>query len=71
MRLLAAGAVLGLIGAWLTGQGMHAVLFHVRPFDMTTQAIAAAVVSTVSLGACLAPASRAARISPMEALAEH
>lgn len=71
LRLLAAGAVLGLMGAWLTGHAMHAVLFHVRPFDATTLLIAAAVVSAVSLGACLVPASRAARIWPMEALAEN
>jgi putative ABC transport system permease protein len=70
LRLLAGGATLGLIGAWLTGPAMHAVLFHVRPFDATTLAGAAAIVSAVSLGACLLPARQAARISPMEALAD-
>src|ERR1700747_2482972 len=29
LRLLAAGTMLGLIGAWLTGRAMHSVLFDV------------------------------------------
>ena len=70
LRLLAAGAVLGLIGISLTGQAMHAVLFHVSPFDAPTIAFTVAIVSAVSLGACLLPAHRAARISPVQALAE-
>jgi ABC-type antimicrobial peptide transport system permease subunit len=59
-----------MIGAWISGHAMHMVLFHVRPFDTTTLVAAATVVSAVSLGACLLPARRAARISPMEALAD-
>jgi predicted permease len=70
LRLLACGATLGVVGAWLTGHAMRTVLFHVRAFDGTTLAAAAVIVSAVSLGACLLPARRAARISPMEALAD-
>ena len=70
LRLLAAGTILGVIGAWLTGQAMQAVLFHVPPLNLAILAGAAGVMGLVSLVACLLPSQRAARISPMEALAE-
>jgi predicted permease len=69
LRLLGAGIVLGVIGAWLTGQAMRTVLFQVPPFHLATLAVAAGVLGVVSLGACLLPSRRAARISPVEALA--
>jgi ABC-type antimicrobial peptide transport system permease subunit len=49
---------------------MQAVLFQVRALDGVTLAGAAAIVLLVSLVTCLLPACRAARISPMQALAE-
>jgi ABC-type antimicrobial peptide transport system permease subunit len=70
LRLLAAGTILGIIGAWLTGQAMRTLLFHVPPFHVATFAAAAGVIGVVSLIACLLPAHRAALISPMEALAD-
>jgi ABC-type antimicrobial peptide transport system permease subunit len=70
LRLLAAGTLLGLIGAWLTGQAMQALLFQVPPLHVATFAAAAGVIAVVSLIACLLPAHRAARISPMDALAD-
>jgi predicted permease len=70
LRLLASGTILGIIGAWLTGQAMQAVLFHVQPLNVTILAAAACLMGMVSLAACLLPSQRAARISPMEALAE-
>jgi predicted permease len=70
LRLLAAGTVLGIVGAWLTGRAMQAVLFHVPALDAATLAGAATLLGAVSLAACLLPSDRAARISPMEALAE-
>ncbi len=69
-RLLAAGLALGLLGAWLTGRALRPVLFRVPPLDLATFAGAAAILGVVSLIACLLPSGRAARISPMEALAE-
>ncbi len=71
VRLLAGGMLLGLLGAWLTGQAMRAVLFHVPPLDAAVLASAALVLIVVSFGACLLPARRAARVSPIEALAEN
>jgi predicted permease len=70
LRLLAAGMVLGLVGAWLTGNAMQAILFHVPPLHVATLAGAAGVLGVVSLAACMLPSDRAARISPLEALAE-
>jgi ABC-type antimicrobial peptide transport system permease subunit len=70
LRLLAGGVVLGVIGAWLAGRGMQAVLFHVPALNFTTLAGAAGIMVIVALVACLLPSQRAARISPMESLAD-
>ena len=70
LRLLAGGTILGLIGAWLTGRAMQAVLFHVPALNPAILAGTGCVMGLVSLVACLLPSRRAARISPMEALAE-
>ncbi len=70
VRLLIAGTALGLTGAWLTGRALRSLLFRVPPFHMATLAGAALVIAAVALAACLIPSQRAARISPMEALAE-
>ena len=70
LRLLGAGTVFGVIGAWLAGQAMRTVLFHVPAFHIPTLAAAAGVIGIVSLVACLVPSIRAARISPTVALAE-
>jgi predicted permease len=70
LRLLAVGIVFGGIGAWLTGKAMQAVLFHVPAFSVFVLGSAAGVIALVCLVACLLPALRAARISPLQALAE-
>ena len=70
LRLLATGTILGLIGAWLAGHAMQALLFHVSALDLPILVGALCVMGFVSLTACLLPAQRAAHISPMEALAE-
>jgi predicted permease len=70
LRLLAAGTLLGLIGAWQAGRAMRSLLFQVPPFNVAVLGAAACVTAAVCLAACLLPSHRAARISPMEALAE-
>jgi predicted permease len=70
LRLLAGGVLLGLIGAWLTGQAIQAMLFRVPAFNLGVLAGALCIMTAVSLAACLLPSQRAARISPMETLAE-
>ncbi len=69
-RLLASGAILGLFGAWVTGRAMQAILFHVPAHNSAILAGSASVIAVVALAACLLPARRAARISPMQALAD-
>jgi predicted permease len=68
LRLLAAGTILGLIGAWLTGRAMQSVLFGVPTLHLATLFGAALVMTAVSLVACLIPARRAAKVDPMIAL---
>jgi predicted permease len=70
LRLLIAGTVLGLIGAWQAGLAMRSLLFQVPALHWAVLAAAACVTTVVCLAACLLPAQRAARISPLEALAE-
>ena len=70
LRLLTAGTVLGLIGAWQAGRAMRSLLFQVPPLNVAVLAAAACVTAAVCLAACLLPSQRAAQISPMEALAE-
>jgi ABC-type antimicrobial peptide transport system permease subunit len=70
LRLLVAGTVLGLIGAWQAGRAMRSLLFQVPPLNVAVLAAAACVTAAVCLAACLLPSQRAAQISPMEALAE-
>jgi predicted permease len=70
LRLLTAGTMLGLIGAWQAGRAMRTVLFHVPPLNLAILAGAACVTGVVCFAACLLPSERAARISPLEALTE-
>jgi predicted permease len=71
LRLAVGGTLLGSMGAWFAGKTMQAVLFQVRALDGMTLAGTVMIVLLASLGACLLPARRAARISPMQALAEN
>jgi predicted permease len=68
LRLMAAGMLLGVIGAWLAGRAMQSLLFNITSLPVTALAGAAAVMTVVSLIACLMPAIRASRIDPMEVM---
>src|SRR6202048_879159 len=68
LRLLAAGTILGLIGAWWTGRAMQSVLFDVPTLHVATLFGTAFVMTAVSLIACLIPARRATKVDPIEAL---
>jgi predicted permease len=68
LRLLAAGTILGLIGAWLAGRAMQSVLFDVPTLPIVTLLGTALVMTAVSLVACLIPARRATRVDPTVAL---
>jgi ABC-type antimicrobial peptide transport system permease subunit len=68
LRLLVAGTVFGLIGAWIAGRAMQTVLFDVPALPIGTLVGTALVMGVVSLVACLIPAHRAAKVDPMVAL---
>ena len=68
LRLLAAGTILGVIGAWLTGRAMQSVLFDVPAMHFATLFGTALLMSIVSLIACLIPARRATKVDPIAAL---
>jgi predicted permease len=68
LRLLVAGTILGLLGAWLAGKVMQSVLFGVPTLHLATLFGTALVMSTVSLVACLIPARRATKVDPVIAL---
>jgi putative ABC transport system permease protein len=68
MRLVLAGAGVGLLAAfWLT-RLLRSQLFEVSPNDPTVMAAVIVLLIAVALLACYLPARRAARINPMTAL---
>jgi predicted permease len=68
LRLLAAGTILGLIGAWLAGRAMQSVLFDVPTLHVATLLGTALLMTAVSFIACFIPAHRATKVDPMIAL---
>jgi MacB-like periplasmic core domain/FtsX-like permease family len=69
LRLLAGGVILGWFGAWVTGRAMETILFHVPPHSSAILAGSVSIIALVALVACLLPVHRAARVSPIGALA--
>jgi predicted permease len=70
LRLLLCGTALGVLGAWVTGRTLQSLLFQVPALHPATLLATAIVLGVVSVAACLVPSHRAARISPMEAMAD-
>jgi predicted permease len=68
LRLTAAGAAIGIVGAIALSSFLSALLFGVSPSDPWTYASAAAILLLVAIVAGFIPAFRASRISPMSAL---
>ena len=68
MRLVLAGAAIGLVGAWAVTRLMQGLLYGVAPADPVTFLAVTALLSGAALLACYVPAVRAARIDPMAAL---
>ena len=66
--LLAIGLVLGVPGAIVMGRGMSALLYGVTPADPIALGGAIALLSAVTLLACVVPARRAMRIDPLAIL---
>jgi ABC-type antimicrobial peptide transport system permease subunit len=68
MTLVAIGMVIGLGGAALGATWLGSFLYTIGPRDPVAFATAPGVLAVVALLACLVPAYRAMRISPVVAL---
>ena len=68
LRILAAGTILGLIGAWFAGKAMQSVLFGVPALHFAAILVTALVMTAVSLVACLIPTRRATLVDPVQVL---
>ena len=66
--LLGIGVVTGLAASQVTSRFMSAVILNTTIVDVASTVIAVAVILVVGIAACLVPARRAARISPITAL---
>jgi putative ABC transport system permease protein len=66
--LVAAGIAVGLAGSLLSASVLNQFVWRGATFDATTFALVSAVLLVTGLQACLWPARRAARISPVVAL---
>ncbi|HET7216656.1 MAG TPA: FtsX-like permease family protein, partial [Vicinamibacterales bacterium] len=67
-RLMAGGIVLGVLLTAAADRVLRGVLFGVTSFDAGALAVSAGVIITVSMAAVAAPAIRAARVAPTDAL---
>jgi predicted permease len=68
LRLIAAGAAIGLAGSIIAARLIEGYLLAIGPFDAAAFAGAAAILAGVTAAASYGPARRAARISPLEAM---
>jgi putative ABC transport system permease protein len=68
MRLTIAGVVIGLAGAIVSMRALGSLLFEVSPTDPAVLATTAVMLIVIAAAASLAPARRAARIDPVEAM---
>jgi predicted permease len=67
--LVVPGVTLGLLGAWIAGRWIRALLFRVEPGDPWAYAAAVALFVAVGAVAGWAPARRATRVDPARSLA--
>ena len=67
-RLVAAGAVIGVIAAVILGRVLESFLFGITAADPVALAAAAGILAAAGAAAALLPASRAARVSPASIL---
>jgi len=70
LRLLAVGLAVGGAGAWLAAGAVQRLLHDVTALHPLMLSAAAALLATVVVAASVIPTQRAARVSPMTALAE-
>jgi predicted permease len=68
LTLAAAGAGVGLIGAFIVSHLMAGLLYGVSPYDLSTFAGVTAVLTAVAMAASYVPALRAMRLDPITTL---
>ena len=68
MLLAVTGIAIGLASAYALSRLLSSLLFEIAPRDSATFTVVAAILASVSLAACLAPALRASRVDPIVAL---
>ena len=68
LRIAFTGIAIGLAGAAALTRSLAALLYGVKPADPVTFLAAPLVLAVVALAACAAPAWRASRVDPAEAL---
>ena len=68
LTLTGAGVLLGLCGAALLSRAVASLLYSTSSLDPLTYAAVAALLLVIAILACVAPARRAARVDPMQAL---
>jgi predicted permease len=70
LRLLVLGLAIGGLGAWASAGAIQRLLHDVPAMHPIVLAAAAGLLAVVALAACLVPSQRAARLSPIAALAD-
>jgi ABC-type antimicrobial peptide transport system permease subunit len=68
MKLALAGVAIGILGALALARLLTTMLYEVTPFDPTSYAATALVLTAVAALACYVPARRATRVDPIVAL---
>jgi predicted lysophospholipase L1 biosynthesis ABC-type transport system permease subunit len=70
LRMVGAGALIGVPAAWAVGRYLESQLFELEPIDPTTASLALLALIVIAGMASLFPARRAAAVSPVTALHE-
>jgi putative ABC transport system permease protein len=70
IRPIAIGLAAGILGAIVVTRSIESMLFDVKPADPLTFAAVVLLLGLVAMVACLLPARKAARLSPIVALHE-
>jgi predicted permease len=70
LSVTSVGLALGVGGALALTRSMEALLFEVRPMDLSTLAAVTGAIALVAGVACLVPAHRATRVDPLSAMRE-